>query len=460
MFLPEPAFFVVALLMIGTGGIFFWHDRERPASRALSTCMSAIGLRLLLSGYETGEMMALVSSAPFQWAVIGLEGIAIYAGIEWGRRVAQTGTYPPGRTTMRLFRSAQALIVLFVLLRLLADTWMPELAREQSEGVSRITSLQWFLFAPSLLIGIVLVGIAISRLRAVRIDEAERVRLQALSLAGPFLLSALFLGEEYVPVTLALGLLIFLWGSVRYLILQGRRGQFMRQFLSPEVARLVQLEGMERTLQRERRVLTVVACDLRGFTRYAREHGSADVTQVLEQYYALVGRVAARHAGTVKDHAGDGVLILVGAPLPVAEHERRAVALALELTASGQQLLQEIAPELGLGIGLATGNTTVGAIHGANRLEYVAVGNAVNLAARLCDRARDGEVLADLRTAQALSQDDQVQVEERQPEPLKGFVEPIPVCALGGACSYEWLEEPKKRRRGRRRRHRRGKSRS
>ncbi len=437
MIWPEPALLVVALMMAGTGGVFFWPDRDKPATRALSLCMIAIALRVMLSGYD-GVNELDNGAWLFESLSLLLEGLAILAGIEWGRRVAMTGTYPPSRASLRLFRGGQVLCLMFTFMRLAYDLWAPELAREQDAGLSRVTPLQWVLFAPILVLGISLTGVAIGRLRAVRIDEAEAVRLQALSLAGPFLLAALFLNAQLVPLTLTLGLLIFLWGSVRYLILQGRRGQFMRQFLSPEVARLVQAEGIERTLQRERRVLSVLVCDLRGFTSYARTRSSNEVTAVLEQYYDVVGKAASRHAGTVKDHAGDGVLILVGAPLPVADHARRAVALALDLKQAGQRLLLGVAPELGLGIGIATGHATVGAIHGAGRLEYVAVGNPVNLAARLCDRAADGEILSDRRTAEALRSEDGVQVEERAPEPLKGFPEPIPVCALSGTGGRSW----------------------
>lgn len=96
-------------------------------------------------------------------------------------------------------------------------------------------------------------------------------------------------------------------------------------------------------------------------------------------------------------------------------------------------MLAQAAPGVGLGIGVATGTTTVGAIRGAGRLEYVAVGNAVNLAARLCMRAEDGEILTDRRTSEELRGEAAVRISQRAPEGLKGFPEPIPVCALAPA---------------------------
>ena len=85
---------------------------------------------------------------------------------------------------------------------------------------------------------------------------------------------------------------------------------------------------------------------------------------------------------------------------------------------------------MGLGIGLATGHVTVGALHGAGRLEYAAVGNPVVLASRLCNRAADGEVLADVRTREQAGQSDRWTAVDQTAEPLKGFPSPVPICAL------------------------------
>ncbi len=449
---PDPAAGVVALLMLGVGLIFWWYDRDNPATRALSLCVLAIGLRLLAGG---PEMQPGGGGRWFETLYVLLDGTAIIAGIEWGRRIAQTGTHAAPRWILVLFRVAQGLALLFLLMRGVYELAWPEVsAQDVQSDLSRVSGLEWAVFAPILGSAILCVGIALIALRVVRIDAAEQVRLQSLGLAGPFLLSALFLADHLVPPVLALGLLVFLWGSVRYLLLLGRRGDFMRQFLSPEVAQMVQAEGMERALQQQRRVLSVVSADLRGFTSYARTSPPEEVTALLEAYYELVGDVAAEHGGTVKDHAGDGVLILVGAPYHFADHAERAVCLALALREQGAALLAERAPDLGLGVGVATGHVTVGAIRGAGRLEYVAVGNPVNLAARLCDRADEGEVLSDGRTVESLGDLDQLGlgVIERKAEPLKGFPEPIPVCALLPSAEAGGTGLLKRRRRGRRKR--------
>lgn len=441
--------------MAGTGLIFLILDRRNPASRALSVCVITIGVRVFFSGPEFGDQPV----DPWSNILFSiLESTAIFSGVLWGLRVAQTGSLPAPRWTLWMFRVGQILIIVYAIMNLVFVAFWPEEAGNKGGGLSRISGLQWAIFAPVLSAAILFVGIGIAALRIIQIDAAEVVRLQALSLAGPFLLFALFLNEQLVPITLTLGLLIFLWGSIRFLMIQGRRGQFMRRFLSPEVAQMVQIEGMERTLQRERRVLSVVSCDLRGFTAFSRENPTDHVAELLESYYACVGDIAAAYGGTIKDHAGDGVLILVGAPVHYNDHVRRALKIAVEIVPAVQELLRNYSSKLGVGAGVATGSLTIGAIQGAGRLEYVAIGNPVNLASRLCDRAEDGEVLSDLRTVEGcrnLSGDSDFAcsfyVEERSPEPLKGFAEPIPVCQVSSDAIPQ--QSRRKLRRKRRRRY-------
>jgi adenylate cyclase len=418
------AHLVVALTMAGTALILLAGDHASRSTRALALCLGAIALALLVGrtiGVPFGRAEALGTRI--------LEMVAILAAIEWGRRIGQTAQSRARRAANGLFRASQILVLVYGGLTLGYIVLFPDRALQPVSGVVAVRALEFAVFAPVLGSGILCAAIAIAMLRFMRIDRAEMARLRALFWAAPFLLAALVVADPLIPVTLTVGLLVFLAGSVRYLVIQARRGTFLGQFLSPEVAQAVRAEGLDRLLRRERRRLSVVACDLRGFTAYARTRDSDGVAGVLERYYAIVGTVAARHGGTVKDHAGDGVLILLGAPLPMADHARRAARLALELMREARSLLAEAAPEVGIGIGIATGSTTVGAIRGAGRLEYVAIGNAVNLAARLCARAEPGEILTDQRTAAELDAA-AVRISPRAPEALKGYPEPIPVCAL------------------------------
>ena len=467
--LPETAHLVVGLMALGTGLIFVWTDRDSPPSRALSICLMALGARFLFDAFA----LPMGLGGKFIGAAFTgtLEGVSIFAGVEWARRISHTATGRLRRTANGLFVAALILVVVYWFLTLGYAAIYTDMATTDAPGIIKMRGLEFAVLAPVLGSAILITGIAIMILLFSGIDKAEAVRLRAIYIAGPFLIAGLIVNKAYETLTVAIGLLIFLSGAIRYLIIQGQRGQFMSQFLSPEVAKLVRSEGMKQALKRERRPISVVVCDLRGFTAFARERDSRKVMDVLQEYYAIVGDVASKHAGTVKDHAGDGVLILVGAPIPLKDHARQAAQLALELIHRVQAYLQETTPELGMGIGVATGKATVGAIRGAGRYEYAAVGTVVNLAARLCSRAADGEILADDRTEMALKPSDAVSATAREPEQLKGFPDPVPVYALSVPESsvveqpeeevpfWKWWARDRKKRRKRRRDPRRSRSR-
>ena len=424
----SSAHFIVGLFAAGFAMIFMATDGRSRTTRSMSLWLLCLALAVLSGSEERG--MASPSAARIVFGNL-MEALSVLAGLEWGRRVGETAAR--GRlqvATNALFRASQVLTLVYAGLLGGYMTLFPEMAFKPVNGLIAVRGVEWAVFAPVLGSSMLVAAIALLILLTMRIDSAEKIRLRAILISAPFLLAGLMVSDRMVPMTQTLGLLVLFAGSVRYLQVMSRRGDFMRQFLSPEVARVVQQGGLERVLKRERRPLSVVACDLRGFTAYARERDSDAVANLLERFYEAVGAVAAEHAGTVKDHAGDGVLILVGAPLPLEDHVVRAAQLALQLRERVQALLAQSGGGLGIGIGVASGRITVGAIRGAGRLEYVAVGNAVNLAARLCSRAEDGEILLDDRVGAALAGHGPYVMDERPPESLKGFSDPVPVYAL------------------------------
>lgn len=421
------AFLVVAIIAAGMGVIFLMSDPRSGASRALAAALLLMGLRLVLTLFEDQGSSAW--QVTVQALARSLEAANILMGIEWARRIALSAAARLRRTIQALLRASQILALVYGAMTLGYLALVPEMAIRDMPGLVRLSGLEWAVFTPVLGTCMLLAMIAIIMLLIVSADPVECIRLRALITSTPFLLGGLFMGTEWVPLTMAVGLLVFLGGSVRFLIIQARRGEFMSQFLSPQVARVLNLQGMGQVMRRERRQISVVVCDLRGFTRFAAERVSDEVMDLLQRFYQLAGEIAARHGGTVKDHAGDGLLILVGAPLPVRDHAAAAARLALELMQEALPLLQREG-ELGLGIGIATGQLTVGAIQGAGRMEYVAVGNAMNLAARLCQRARSGEILCDRRTQEALPASDGPAALSREAETFKGFDAPVPVYAL------------------------------
>jgi len=181
----------------------------------------------------------------------------------------------------------------------------------------------------------------------------------------------------------------------------------LARFLSPGIAETVHRSGFTDELGCEIYSLTAVSIDLRGFTTYTQRHGAERMVEVLQDYYAAVIASAEEYGATVKDFAGDGALVLVGAPFPRADHTRAGLRLARDLLARVREVTAAWGtPEtpLGAGIGIASGECAVGAIGSVAQLEYAAVGTAVNLSARLCDIARDGQILMAAGTARALEE--------------------------------------------------------
>jgi class 3 adenylate cyclase len=211
----------------------------------------------------------------------------------------------------------------------------------------------------------------------------------------------------------------------------------MARFLAPQVAQMVSQRGLKSATDEQTLELSVVCCDLRGFTAFSAGTSSKRVIQILREYYDAVGAAAAAFGGTIKDQAGDGVLILVGAPVAFTDHAARAIDMARQIRESGMAVTARWSDgelHLGVGVGVATGFVTVGVIGAASRLEYTAVGPAVNLAARLCSEAVHGEVLVDGRTTECLGEGAlQRTLARGNALRLKGFVMPVQSYVLAPA---------------------------
>ena len=419
---------VAALVALGMALAFVRADPDSPTSRALAMALTFTGLSIVVNvglrlDMEAGHIPRLAGMAGL------IDMVAFMAGYEWIRRVRQTVPAGSLKTTFgdMLIWVAQGLVLVYAVLSLLyPDMRVHEfLGGLFSEGV--MVSKEFLLFALPLEISMLLAGGSILLCLNRRPDTAERVRLIAFIIGIPFIASGLVLPFPVAPVATVLGLLILLIGAMRYHVLQGRRGQFMTRFLSPQVLDLVRRRGLRSAMQDDCYELSIVCCDLRGFTKYAREHSSDEVIAILRVYYDRVGEVVTEFEGTVKDYAGDGVLVLVGAPLKFEDHAQRAVALAESIVRRWQDGSQP----LDVGVGVATGRVTVGVVGGAGRLEYAAVGSAVNLASRLCEEAGPGEVLVAGQTVAAIdSTVAQAGLEPSTPRRLKGFAEEVATFAL------------------------------
>jgi len=174
----------------------------------------------------------------------------------------------------------------------------------------------------------------------------------------------------------------------------------LRRFLSPQLADLVVSSGDHSFLESHRREITVVFCDLRGFTAFAETVEPEDVMQVLGEYHGAMGDLIHRYEGTLERFTGDGLMVFFNDPIPVPDAPERAVRMAVAMRGRVSQLAEEWSRrgfDLQMGVGLAQGHATLGRIGFEGRSDYAAIGSVTNLAARLCDQAGPGQILISQR---------------------------------------------------------------
>lgn len=394
---------IAGMSAVGLALGFFVAEPRSPAARALAIYFAAMGCAVATSFpavvmYESSGELSWILRVPI------FDTITIWAAGLWLLRLARTSQ--PSRRALAAVMGCVWLMWLGALAVAVSAWYFPgERATEflfclgRPQGCLQagfwIHGSGWGLAIAAMFGGAMI-------LFAQRIDLAERTRVVAIAGAMPFLAGILNLPLGYNAISLILGLLIIATSMIRYYSLHGERAQFLSRFLSPEVEKLVRYRGLDHVVRPKSLEITAVSCDLRGFTRLSQLLASAQVVLLLNEYYDAIGKAAAEFGATIKDYAGDGVLILVGAPLQVDDHAKQGLALAHRL----QQVAHEVVGrwagpdmQLGMGVGVASGIVTVGAI-GTARMEYTAVGPAVNIAARLCAQARDREILVDARTVE------------------------------------------------------------
>ena len=170
----------------------------------------------------------------------------------------------------------------------------------------------------------------------------------------------------------------------------------LRRFLPPQVADLIVASGSEKQLESHRREITALFCDLRGFTGFTESADAEDVMALLRDYHATVGEKIIKYSGTLERYAGDGVMVVFNDPVPVENPALQAVLMALEMRDAIGALTEtwhRWGHDIGFGIGIAHGFATLGTIGFEGRFDYAAIGTVSNVASRLCDEAKPGQIL-------------------------------------------------------------------
>ena len=200
----------------------------------------------------------------------------------------------------------------------------------------------------------------------------------------------------------------------------------LKRFFSPQLADAIIAGGAADPLRPHRREISVVFLDLRGFTAFAEIAEPEEVSEVLGSYHAEVGGLILEHEGTLERFTGDGMMIFFNDPVPVANPEERAVRMAEAVRARVRVLGVEWRRrgyDLDLGMGIAKGYATIGAIGFEGRRDYAAIGSVTNLAYRLCAEASPGQILISQRIYAAVA--DLFNATEVGPLQLKGFHRPV-----------------------------------
>ena len=199
----------------------------------------------------------------------------------------------------------------------------------------------------------------------------------------------------------------------------------LKRFFSRPVAEAI-VAGGEELLKPHRREITAVFLDLRGFTSFTDRADPDEVMDLLRAYHATLGRTVDEYGATLEHFAGDGIMIFFSDPLPIDRPAERAVRMAIALQDAFTPISEawaKLGHELGLGIGIAQGEATLGVIGFEQRWEYAAIGNVPNLAARLCGHARAGEIILDAQTETAVAE--LTETEQIGPLGLRGFAQPV-----------------------------------
>ena len=246
----------------------------------------------------------------------------------------------------------------------------------------------------------------------------------------------------WVPIAGPLAGAAGAWGALAFQGLAGERREreFVRgaleRYVSPEVVREVMERKIDLALSGRRQTITVLFSDLRGFTGLSERIPPEAVVEILNEHFTAASEIVLRHGGTLDKFIGDAVMAFWNAPVAREDHALRAVRAALEMQAAAEALDARLRDHLGerlqLGVGINTGAAVVGHIGSPQRLGYTAVGDPVNLAARVesLTREHDAVILITQFTYELVKFD--VEAEPLGLVPVRGRKEPVAIYRVAG----------------------------
>jgi len=215
------------------------------------------------------------------------------------------------------------------------------------------------------------------------------------------------------------------------LALRDRYHSVLHKVTDPRVAE--ELVAGRVKLGGELREVSVIFCDIRGYTALSAGRDPVEVIHLLNDHMGALTKIVQRHHGVINQFAGDAIMILFGAPKSYGNDAGHAVRCAWEMMQERERLNREAKEPLQIGIGVATGTVVAGCIGAESRSDYTVVGEKVNLAARLCSAAAAGQIILDASTQAKTSTLGTFATLE--PLTLKGFAQPVPAFRLESLVS-------------------------
>ncbi len=200
----------------------------------------------------------------------------------------------------------------------------------------------------------------------------------------------------------------------------------LKRYLSPQLADAILNDNDPDLFKSQRREITAIFLDLRGFTTFSDSAEPEEVMALLRNYHTEMGNLTFEFGGTVEHFIADGIMVFFNDPVPCDNHVEKAVHLSVAMRDRVKQLRQSWLHkgyDLDLGIGLSAGYAAVGNIGFEGQMDYGAVGNVTNLAARLCGAAKGGQILTDQKTIAAI--ENIAKAEPLGELQLKGLVRPV-----------------------------------
>ena len=211
------------------------------------------------------------------------------------------------------------------------------------------------------------------------------------------------------------------------------RAQFER-LLSPNLVDQIVTGKLALDQAGTNKEVTMLFADIRGFTSMSERHAPEEMVKTLNEYFEVMVDVLFRHGGTLDKYVGDEIIGLFGAPVTLDDSPGRAVRCGLEMQMALEEFNRvresnELEP-IHVGIGINTGNVIAGAIGSSRTLQYTVIGDAVNVASRLCSVAKAGEVIVSEFTKGRV--EDKVLLDEYEPVKVKGKAKPLKIYRAKG----------------------------